>query len=123
MKKTTMRKRIARSFGRERVAVVTGATGIIGPSICEALRRDGWRVAACASSKKSFAYHAKVFPKALAADGKFIANLYGRAACHRLVREVEDKLGPVAVLVNNAATNPIDTTLHKTTEEYARRMV
>jgi NAD(P)-dependent dehydrogenase (short-subunit alcohol dehydrogenase family) len=108
---------------RKGVALVTGATGIIGPAICEALRRDGWRVAACASSKKSFSYYAKVFPKPLVADGKFIADLHGRAACHSLVCQIERELGPVVVLVNNAVTNPNPVTLHEMTEEYAHRMV
>lgn len=111
------------SIGKNRVALVTGATGIIGPALCAALRHDGWRVAACASASQSFDYYAKLFSEPLAADGKFIADLNGRAACRRLVRDVERKLGPVAVLVNNAVTSPGLVPLRDLTEAYAWRMV
>jgi len=105
------------------IAVVTGATGIIGPSICAVLKRDGWSVAACASSKESFDYYAKCFPEPLAADGRFVASLTERAACRRLIAQIEQRLGPVALLVNNAATNPHGTQLKELTEDYVQRML
>jgi NAD(P)-dependent dehydrogenase (short-subunit alcohol dehydrogenase family) len=105
------------------IAVVTGATGIIGPTICAVLKRDGWRVAACASSMESFAYYAKCFSEPLVADGRFVASLTGRAACRRLIAQIERRLGPVSLLVNNAATNPRGTKLKELTEEYVQTML
>ena len=87
------------------VALVTGATGIIGPSICGVLMREGWQVAACASSDESFAYTEKIRGDPVPATDKFVAEISDRQACHQLVREIEDRLGPVGLLVNNAATN------------------
>ena len=79
------------SIGNDRVALVTGATGIIGPTICEVLKRDGWRVAACASSRQSFPEHEKIYRRRVKAHGEFVARLdAGRDACHRLVREIEN---------------------------------
>jgi len=106
-----------------RVALVTGATGIIGPTICEALKRHGWRVAACATSKNSFAYCDRIHAEPLRADGRFVASLDGRAACHRLVRQIERRLGPVGLLVNNAGANLTPTILSGMNEDYSRRMI
>lgn len=87
------------------VAMVTGATGIIGPAICRVLQREGWLVAACASSEASFSYFEKITGDPLRASARFVADLSRRDACHTLVRQIEDELGPVALLVNNAVTN------------------
>ncbi len=87
------------------VAIVTGATGIIGPEICRVLQREGWLVAACASSEASFSYFEKITGDSVTASATFVADLSRRDACHTLVRQIEDDLGPVALLVNNAATN------------------
>jgi NAD(P)-dependent dehydrogenase (short-subunit alcohol dehydrogenase family) len=109
---------------RGAVALVTGAAGIIGPSICHVLQRDGWRVAACDRDETAFETHEKFFGEALAADGKFCARLEaGRDACHALVRDVETRLGPVALLVNNATINPLTPKLSDLTEEFCRMMV
>jgi 3-oxoacyl-[acyl-carrier protein] reductase len=88
-------------YGGGRVALVTGATGIIGPGICEILQRDGWRVAACAPGD-SFDYCEKLMGHELAVDALFDASIQGRDACHALVRQVESEVGPVGLLVNNA---------------------
>ena len=87
------------------VALVTGATGIIGPSICRVLEREGWRVAACASSEESFAYTEKILGWPVPATAMFVAEISERQACLQLVQQIEDRLGPVGLLVNNAATN------------------
>ncbi|MBI4025072.1 MAG: SDR family oxidoreductase [Verrucomicrobia bacterium] len=100
------------------LALVTGATGNIGPAICEVLRREGWRVAASATSHSSFALYEKAFGRPLAADGRFVARFDGRQSCHHLAHEVIEKLGPIALLVNNATANPgHETPLGELTEE------
>lgn len=87
------------------VALVTGVTGIIGPTICRTLAREGYRVAACASSESSFERLAKYDNTPLEEAGRFAAPLDGRDSCHDLLKRVEDELGPIKLLVNNAGWN------------------
>lgn len=88
--------------GHQRVALVTGAAGIIGPGICSVLRADGWAVAAADRSPEEFELTAR-FQEPVEAEAYFYADLADGDACERLVAEVEAKLGPIALLVNNAA--------------------
>jgi NAD(P)-dependent dehydrogenase (short-subunit alcohol dehydrogenase family) len=85
-----------------RVAIVTGASRGIGEAVARAFVREGAPVAICGRD--------------LAALQALAASLAGRVlpvACHvgrgeeieRLVETTERELGPVDVLVNNAATN------------------
>jgi len=111
------------THGRGRVALVTGAAGIIGPTICSILQRDGWRVAACDGSEQAFAHHEKLYARPLEADKRFVTLLKGRESAHTLVRQVEEQLGPIGLLVNNAATNPRGTTLQELDETYCQRML
>lgn len=108
--------------GGGRVAIVTGATGIVGPGICEILRRDGWCVAGCAPSGDSFDFCEKLLGSELSVDGRFVASIEGRDACHALVRQVEDELGPVALLVNNAVCT-LNAPLADLTERHVRNLV
>ena len=90
------------------LALVTGAAGIIGPSICRELKNHGWTVAAAGRSLESFERHRQFHNEPHPADAFFAADLSDAAACARMVREVEEQTGPVALLVNNATgnTNP-----------------
>lgn len=106
--------------GKGPVALVTGATGIVGPGICRTLRREGFRIAACATSWDSFKFDRHVHDTPLG-DGEFVARLEGRESCRRLVSEIEERLGPVALLVNNAAINPGFTNLADLTEATLHR--
>ncbi len=95
-----------------KVAVVTGATGIMGPCICATLRADGWRVAACDLSarhfKRSLAIeHLAPIPR----DAEFYADLSDPLACGRMIAEIEATLGPVSLLVNNAIDGTLKGTL------------
>lgn len=91
-----------------RIALVTGAAGIIGPAICRQLKSDGWKVAAAGRTLQSFDRHRQFHHEPHPGDQFFAADLADPAACTRLVREVEERLGPVSLLVNNATgnTNP-----------------
>jgi 3-oxoacyl-[acyl-carrier protein] reductase len=75
-----------------RVALVTGGSRGIGKAIAERLMRDGCRVAISYNTTQPDV------PGALAVP----ADLAHREQCERLVREVERRLGPVEILVNNA---------------------
>lgn len=115
-----MAKRKA-SHGGGRVALVTGAAGTLGPAICAALHRDGWRVAACDGSRDAFKFQAR-WCAPVPAEATFITWLEDRASCRRLVQRVQRKLGPIGLLVNNAATNQYFE-LKDLTETFAHRML
>jgi 3-oxoacyl-[acyl-carrier protein] reductase len=84
-------------------AVVTGGSSGIGEAIAHALAREGVKVAVVASSAVG---RAKAVCDVISAAGgsaqAFAADVRDEGAVRRLVREVEDKLGPIDILVNSA---------------------
>lgn len=90
----------------KRVALVTGAAGIIGPAIVARLREDGWLVAASDRDQASFDLHEKLWAKPLAADAVFCFDLSSQRACEELVAAAEKELGPVSAIIHCAAYNP-----------------
>jgi len=82
-----------------RVAVVTGASRGIGLSIARAFACEGARVAICGRHEETL--------RQVAADNMLpVVCHIGRAEdIARMAETVERELGPVDVLVNNAATN------------------
>ena len=95
-----------------RVALVTGGTRGIGLGIVERLKADGFQVAAGYAGNEEAA-------KACA-DRLGVMIVKGNVGdfedCQRAVAEVEAKLGPVDVLVNNAGITR-DAMLHKMTPQ------
>jgi len=82
----------------ERVALVTGASSGIGRATVEHLRRQGVMVMAVARREELLAQ--------LAAESGALyhaASLDTRDACEAAVEETTRRLGPIGVLVNNAA--------------------
>ena len=95
-----------------RVALVTGGTRGIGKSISQRLKADGFRVAAGYSGNDEAA---KQTAEELGIEVvKGNVGLFEDA--QRAVREIEAKLGPVEVLVNNAGITR-DGFFHKMTPE------
>jgi acetoacetyl-CoA reductase len=91
-----------------RVAVVTGGTRGIGGAIAEALAKAGYKVAAnyVGSAEKAKAFHEQTGIATFRFDvGDFEASREG-------VKRIEQELGPVEVLVNNAGITR-DGTLHR----------
>jgi 3-oxoacyl-[acyl-carrier protein] reductase len=80
-----------------RVAVVTGAGGGLGGAICSALARGGASVAAV--DRREFTTDdARVVP--------FAADIGDEHAVRAMAAAVVERLGPAAILVNNAAIYP-----------------
>lgn len=80
---------------QSRLALVTGTSRGLGEAIAKRLLRDGYRVAGVSRSGSS-----------AITDDRFVdlrADLADPACCERLVGTVLADLGPIDVLVNNAA--------------------
>ncbi|SFS01742.1 3-oxoacyl-[acyl-carrier-protein] reductase [Dyella sp. OK004] len=98
----------------QRTALVTGGTGGIGTAIVRYLARQGHRVA----TNYRDAAKAEAWRQAMAQEGieVFLAqgDVSDPASCENMMREIEAKLGPVEILINNAGITR-DTTFHKMT--------
>ena len=79
-----------------KVALVTAGTRGIGLGIAEALSKEGARVAVAARTESDV----KRTAASLGGLG-IVADLMTEAGVHRAVKETEDGLGPVDILVNN----------------------
>ncbi|MGP2442693.1 SDR family NAD(P)-dependent oxidoreductase [Streptomyces sp. JW3] len=85
---------------RPRVALVAGGTGPIGRAVAAALAARGLRVALHCRSRRAEAE--RIVAALLGPHLAVAADLTDPVAVHRAVTEVEDRLGPVDVLVNAA---------------------
>ena len=91
-----------------RVAIVTGGTRGIGRAVSEKLKADGFQVAALYGGDEAAACGCRDALEILVLK----CDVADRAACAAALGEVEERLGPVDVLVNNAGVTR-DATLHK----------
>ncbi len=95
-----------------RVALVTGGTGGIGTAICKKLADQGHKVATNYRNEEK----AKAWQAQMKADGYDFALVKGDVTSPEdaaaMVKEVEEKLGPVDILINNAGITR-DGTFHK----------
>jgi len=87
----------------DRVAFVTGGSGAVGQAIVKVLAREGCRVA---YSYKDGAERAKQFEKELATScievKSYFLDITDAKASVELAKRIEEELGPLDVLVNNA---------------------
>jgi 3-oxoacyl-[acyl-carrier protein] reductase len=89
-----------------RVAVVTGAGGGLGSAICSALVRGGAAVAAVDRRPDGVERLARELS---ASGGRVVpltADVGDEDAVHAMAAAVSERLGPAAILVNNAAIYP-----------------
>lgn len=102
-----------------RVAVVTGGTRGIGLAITEQLHAEGFRVAAVYSGNDAAAHACK---ERLANVECFKWDVGDHDACANGLKSVEEKLGPVDTLVNNAGITR-DGMFHKMSFEQWREVM
>lgn len=94
------------------VAVVTGGTRGIGLEITKALSDEGYKVAAIYHGNEEAAQQCEYDTGAKAYKGD-VANF---AQCEAIITAIEEELGPINVLVNNAGITR-DGALHKMAPE------
>ncbi len=95
-----------------KVALVSGGTGGIGAAICKALEQDGYVVAA----NHLFEDEAAAEFRVQTGMKTFQWSVTDPKACETGVAQIEDTLGPINVLVNNAGITR-DAMFHRMTSE------
>jgi acetoacetyl-CoA reductase len=100
----------------KKVVLVTGATGGLGTAMCIELYNNGYRVVANYRNKEK----ADAWQKNLNDQGIHIAIFEGDVSsfesCEKMVQQIEQQVGPIDVLVNNAGITR-DTAFRKMTYE------
>lgn len=87
----------------QRVALVTGSSRGIGRAIALRLAKDGGAV--CVNYRERKEAAEQVVAEIEASNGRAVAiqaDLSKAADCEALVRETEERLGPIGILINNA---------------------
>jgi acetoacetyl-CoA reductase len=87
----------------KRIAIVTGATGGLGTAMCKKLSEDGYHVVANYRNKEK----AEQWLAQITKDGAKNVNIYEGDVTNfesmgKMMSEIENELGPIDVLVNNA---------------------
>lgn len=100
------------------LAVVTGGTRGIGYAISQALSEAGYRVAAIYHSDEE---SAQTYRETIS-GGAYKWDVCDFNACVQGVEKIEEELGPVCVLVNNAGITQ-DSTLHKMAYEQWKTVI
>lgn len=100
------------------VAIVTGGTRGIGAAISQALLAQGHQVAAIYQSNDKAAH---AFKEETGVE-TFRANVAEYKSCESAVNRIEEKLGPVTILVNNAGITR-DGFMHKMEEDAWREVI
>jgi NAD(P)-dependent dehydrogenase (short-subunit alcohol dehydrogenase family) len=90
---------------KDKVAVVTGGSGVLGSAMCRALAECGAKLAVIGRDRAK----AEKFAGELAATGAtargFSCDVVDRAAVEATAREIESSLGPCDILLNGAGGN------------------
>jgi len=99
-----------------KVALVTGGTGGIGAAICESLATAGAKVATNYRNEEK----AQEWRKETSARGfdfkAYQVDVTDTDGCREMIAQIEQQLGPIDIIVNNAGITK-DTTLRKMTKD------
>lgn len=87
-----------------RVALITGAAGIIGPGVCAALKAEGWLVAATDHNVEAMQRYESLRGEPFPADLMLGGDLTMESECRRLVAETLARFGRLDLLVNGATS-------------------
>lgn len=89
-------------MSQQRIVLVTGATGGLGTAMCRELFQDGYRIAGShRNQQKAAEWQKKLAEEGIVAD-IFECDVTNYEQAGRMIAEIEAKMGPVDVLVNNA---------------------
>lgn len=107
---------------RGATVIVTGGSRGIGPHIAEALAAEGARVALVARSEAELQANARGLSESGAEVVAFPADVTSAEDRRELIQAVEQRLGPVDVLVNNAGGD-LQREFHNLTEDEIQRVL
>lgn len=99
-------------------AIITGAGGGLGRAVALRLAADGFSVASLDVDDQAGAETCRLVRQRGGIAQNYVADLRDEAAIERSIRQVEDELGSVGALVNNAAVFPSGPFLDSTIDEY-----
>jgi NAD(P)-dependent dehydrogenase (short-subunit alcohol dehydrogenase family) len=106
------------SLLKGKIALVTGAGDGIGRGIALAFAREGADVVVCARRAENVRETARLV-EAIGSNAHWGAfDIRDEPAIAKLCAEAENKLGPVSVLVNNAAVMPVVDVVDMTMEQF-----
>jgi acetoacetyl-CoA reductase len=102
----------------KKVALVTGGIGGIGTGVCRMLTEQGYQVAAgyCKAGDEAAAKWQQAQKEAGYEIGTFYGDVSDYDSCKQMIALIEQKLGPVDALVNNAGITR-DITFRKMTPQ------
>lgn len=100
----------------KRVVLVTGATGGLGTAMCKKLHEEGYHVVGnYRNAEKAKAWLEKLHAEGYAIDA-YEADVTSYDSVGQMVQKIEQEIGPIDVLVNNAGITR-DTTFRKMTPQ------
>ncbi len=104
-----------------RVVLITGAAGGIGSAIALELARNGYDIAVnyLHSEMKAFELKRKIEDLGVRCTA-VQADVSKEEEVNRMVRQIEEELGPVDILINNAAIDEPDLFHQKTADQFRR---
>lgn len=105
----------------KRVVLITGAAGGIGSAIALELAENGYDIAVnyLHSQEKAFELKRKIEDLGVRCTA-VQADVSKEEEVNRMVRQIEEELGPVDILINNAAIDEPDLFHQKTAEQFRR---